>query len=648
RYMLFLDLDGDGHTETVINSVNPPPVNTVLFGNAMTQDFLGGEPRAFDHRPVPQDEKYRFGIQTGGFVNKTAWVRWVSEKNPTQYVVPQLPHGRHYIRWIIEDGCGNETFCEYPIWVRDCRNPDLICLNGLSVDIMQTQNITLWASDFLQYTDDNCTPPEQIRLGIRKVGAGLNFPFNPDGSPQSGVTFSCDELGSQSVELWSIDAAGNTNMCETYVLVQDNFGVCAPNDKPVVAGEIKTEAGNGLEGADIQLAGSYSGQPPLYQYGKTDYNGLFIFTQAPPFYSWVITPSKENDPLNGVSTFDLVLINKHILGLAPLNSPFKMIAADANNSRSITTFDIIELRKLILGVSADFPDNTSWRFIDKSYKFPNPLNPFEEVFPEIRVIANPANNTLNPDFVAVKVGDVNGNAIANSLTQAETRSKEALIFDVTPSTGRDEVKSGDIFSVGFSAAGKFAAYQFTLCHPGLEVLDIQPGNGMNDDNFAVFPGENALTTSFEMPEKMEQAQFRVTFRANRNDRISRLLGVSSRITKAEGYAMAPGGAMTLLDIAFRFTDGDNITIGEQGFELYQNNPNPWSDHTQIRFYLPDAGEARLTVSDEKGAIRLVREARLDKGYHAIPVDRTMLPAPGVYFYRLETAGGHAVRKMVVL
>jgi hypothetical protein len=65
---------------------------------------------------------------------------------------------------------------------------------------------------------------------------------------------------------------------------------------------------------------------------------------------FTITPVKDDNPLNGVTTYDLVLMSKHILGIEPLGSPYKMIAADANKSNSITTFDIVELRKLILGI----------------------------------------------------------------------------------------------------------------------------------------------------------------------------------------------------------------------------------------------------------------------------------------------------------
>jgi hypothetical protein len=60
----------------------------------------------------------------------------------------------------------------------------------------------------------------------------------------------------------------------------------------------------------------------------------------------------------GVSTLDLVDMQKHLL-IKPLSSPYKMIAADANNSKSITAIDLIEMRKLILGIYAELPYNTS-------------------------------------------------------------------------------------------------------------------------------------------------------------------------------------------------------------------------------------------------------------------------------------------------
>lgn len=68
-------------------------------------------------------------------------------------------------------------------------------------------------------------------------------------------------------------------------------------------------------------------------------------------------------------------------GIKPLNSPYKMIAADANHSNSITTFDVVEIRKLILGIYSKFPNNTSWRFATRIL-CSQTANSFTTPFPE--------------------------------------------------------------------------------------------------------------------------------------------------------------------------------------------------------------------------------------------------------------------------
>ncbi|MEI6412557.1 MAG: hypothetical protein WCR52_24405, partial [Bacteroidota bacterium] len=420
HYLLFLDLDQDGTMETVINSVNTGIAglgwDAVPFGNAANPNYTGGTTRSFDGRAVPFNQKYGFAIQTTtAGTKKTASVRWNTQQSQNNFVVPELPYGTHKIKWFVEDGCGNESICEYTFLVKDCKKPTVVCLNGLSVNIMPTNMIQLWASDFLKYTEDNCTPSNQLKIGIRKSGTGTGFPVDGNGNPVTNVVFNCMELGTQTVELWSIDKAGNADFCETYVIVQDNNGNCPVDPGAKVAGSLATEATNGLEESAVQISGSGNAIPAYTFTTMSTNTGSYNFNSIPLASNSTITPAKDDNPLNGVSTYDLVLISKHILGIEPLNSPYKMIAADANKSGSITTFDIVELRKLILGIYNELPANTSWRFVDKSYIFSDPANPFQSQFSESRLIYNIQSNVLTEDFVSVKVGDVNGTAIANSL-----------------------------------------------------------------------------------------------------------------------------------------------------------------------------------------------------------------------------------------
>ncbi len=652
EYQLFLDLDGDGVMETVVNSTQLGSQsgglgwNNILFGNVTGV----GQPRQFDARPVPANQKWGFAIQEtvdAVAMTKTACVKFntfatqevPNQINPPVYVTPQLPHGTHKIKWFVTDGCGNETICEYIIIIKDCKAPTVVCLNGLDVNIMPNGMIQLWASDFLQYAEDNCTLTPFLLYGIRKCGTDTGFPVDNNGNPVTSVTFTCDELATQCVEVWAIDLAGNAGYCETTILIEDNNNNCSA--KVTLSGALKTEpAGNeeGIEAAVVEL----SVQHPLtgnHAYNDlTGDNGLYTFGNVPVGANVVLTPTKDDNPLNGVTTYDLVLISKHILGIEPLSSPYKMIAADANKSNSITTFDIVEIRKLILGIYQEFPNNTSWRFVDKAHVFVNPMNPFVPTLPENISIPDIQMSFPDLDFVGVKTGDVNNTVIANSLVAADDRSVGTLMLDVND---RD-VKAGEVFEVAFHAATKTQGYQMTLRLKGLEVSELVADDKVSAGNFGVFNDmangqRNVLTVSINDADR-----FTVKFRATSPGRLSDMLGVSSQITTSEAYSLAD----ERMDIALRFRSASATIVSGVGFELYQNQPNPFVNKTQIGFHLPEAAAATLTVYDEIGRVIFIQKGDYSKGYNAITLDRALLNTSGILYYTLETATDTATKKMI--
>ena len=83
---------------------------------------------------------------------------------------------------------------------------------------------------------------------------------------------------------------------------------------------------------------------------------------------YTLLAEKTTGILNGVSTFDLILISKHILGIDYLDSPYKIIAADIDKSGIVSTLDLIKLRKLILDIDDALPNgNKSWRFVQSGF-----------------------------------------------------------------------------------------------------------------------------------------------------------------------------------------------------------------------------------------------------------------------------------------
>ncbi|MFN0013778.1 MAG: HYR domain-containing protein [Saprospiraceae bacterium] len=648
RYLLSLDLDKNGSLETVINSANLPAANTVMYDNAATPNYAGGQARGFDDRTVAVDRKYRFALETTKDDNKmTASVRWNTEAEPNAFVKPELPYGTHRLNWVVADGCGNERVCEYAFTVQDTKAPTSVCATGLSINLMPSKFVTLTVGDFLHYAEDNYTPTAQLKFGLRRVDStSTGFPFLPDGvTPQTSVTFACDAIGSpQQVQLWARDVAGNADFCKTQVVLLDNSNYCqSGGDYAIVAGALNTEAGNGLEDASVGLDGTHPNFPPISKVQVTDANGFFQFNSVPTMGTYTLTPFKDNDPLNGVSTYDLVLINKHILGLEPLSSPYKMIAADANGSNSITTFDIVELRKLLLGVYTELPNNTSWRFVDKPFVFPNISNPFQAPIPEAVSLQNLTHASgIDVKFVAVKIGDVNGNAVTSTLLEAEDRTTAGtLLFDVTTerSTGF-WVQAGDVFTVRISASEPVEGWQFTLTHSGLDLLELKPGPNASLLNFGIFPKEAALTGSWN---GTGQVGFDLTFRATEAGDLSRMLAISGLITRAEAYRQETGDR---LDVALRFVGPAGQIVKKQGFELYQNMPNPFSASTSIAFYLPEPSEVTWSITDETGRLLFEQKGHFSKGHNAVVVDGTQLQAAGMLFCHLKTENARAVRKMM--
>lgn len=72
----------------------------------------------------------------------------------------------------------------------------------------------------------------------------------------------------------------------------------------------------------------------------------------------------------GLSAIDLVLIQKHILSVQPFTKYQQLLAADVNNDNDINVLDLLELRKLILGITEKLPNNTPSQY----FLFQNPNN----------------------------------------------------------------------------------------------------------------------------------------------------------------------------------------------------------------------------------------------------------------------------------
>jgi len=553
----------------------------------------------------------------------------------------EYPIGSHRIVYTFEDNCGNKTTKVQFFEILACKPPTPICLNGLSADLMpvDTDNdgtadwgmITLWASDFDKGSLHTCGYPVVVS-------------FSPDTSYKSRI-FDCTHVGvgPVAVELWVTDLVlGNQAYCETYIIIQDNMGVCPidPGATSVISGQIQTEDAEKVNAVNVSLNGSALN--PV----NTNGVGQFIFPAMPVGGTYTVTPEKNDDWSNGVSTLDLIRIQKHLLGIQHLGSPYKLIAADANNSGSVSAVDLVMLRKLILGTITEIDNNTSWRFVDAAYSFLDPSNPFDEEFPESYEISA-LTTSMAIDFKAIKVGDVNNTVQANLNSESsETTGR------LTMKLNDKNVIAGELIEMTFTAdeTGAMMGYQFTLNFDKqlLSFVSSQAASlDVSDENFGLaMADEGIITTSWSRATPVNVSEgdelFTITFRAKSSGTLNGNVWIGSQFTKAESYDAE--GKVGSVELVFENT----VTPVAEEFALMQNTPNPFSQSTNIAFTLPEAARTNVTIYDMTGKVIFTRDIDAVAGYNELTVDALELQASGVMYYNVRTDNFSATRKMLMI
>lgn len=194
------------------------------------------------------------------------------------------------------------------------------------------------------------------------------------------------------------------------ILVAENGDIVSSNATPglitvvppaSIAGETQTDNNQPIKDVVFTLSSTTQGDQTYTSLA----NGLFNFTGL-SVDNYTLTPTKQTGSVaNGVNVADLILTRRHLLGKTIFNSPFKIIAADADFSGGLNVADIVVLRKLILTQQTTLAKN--WRFVASSYTFTDSTNPLAEAFPESLSYTPLTSDQSNQNLTGVKVGDVN-------------------------------------------------------------------------------------------------------------------------------------------------------------------------------------------------------------------------------------------------
>ena len=665
---------------TITEGCNSMPITDALDDNCQVQLDLSA---AGNDNCTPDDElRWSYVIrETSSNQNDTGLGRMISGL---------FDIGNYRITWTVKDNCDNETSCSQTVTVEDTKAPTPYCRGSLVTVLNQSTGLAeVWASDFVTGTADNCGPKE----------SNVSVSFSEDRS-DTNISIDCNDFANgdghvhdgqyeQDLRVYAIDRAGNFTYCDVRLIVQDNYDMCDVPDnggddngddngggddtgggddndggddtdggddmgggdqdstvveegRALIAGHIFTVDNKMVKGVEVN---AYSDEVAYHQSLDTDQEGTFAFPELQMYKDYMIEASKDDSYRNGVSTLDIVLIQRHILGLKLLDSPFKIIAADANNSASISASDLVLIRKLILGTADELPNNESWRFVEQNQEFANANDPFP--FREQIEYYDLQSNKMAADFVAVKVGDVNNTVKVSELQQPEVRSGSKKLVAKAPRVQGNMI----MLPIHTADASTLAGLQFTLdlgrsfTYNSViaKQMKVTEGNigKVSDTEITMSWNADAQDISVGTDEPL----FYLVLESNdmANSDVEQIV-MNSTVTAAEIYTSVDEAYD--LELTHEFAEEENIVEGE--FTLYQNVPNPFSDETTISFFLPTSEQVTMRLIDITGKIVLSQTATYAKGENVITVNSKEINTQGVLYYQLETKSNIAIKKMIVL
>jgi len=406
-----------------------------------------------------------------------------------------------------------------------------------------------------------------------------------------------------------------------------------------ITGTIKDWRGYPIEGVHLTVGN---------QTFQSLYDGRFEFYNTLVADATSFNFQKAISSQAGISIADVIRLQQHLSGEAPFDQPYQWIAADLDNSGTITYQDVTLLKQLING---DFED-AGWRIVPLSYfnrlpKYQVPLPPITKVIKIERVVT--------VDFVGVKLGDVNGSyTVKENIANNILPSAKSLTINLLNA----ELKAGENYIIPFSTNGflELTAYQLTLKiedaaitqlentfkkQPGLSLKqlpeDLIIANWLNDKL-----GKGITVSNKESTEshQSETSILELEIIPKKDGLLSDFITLMDMPVKTEAYDKS--GKMMPLQLLFRTAPAEEGVL-----EVYQNQPNPFREFTNINYFLPKTGATKLTLTDESGQIIKVFNGNGQKGFNSFTIQGNEMPK-GLIYYKLETDFGEVTKKMLHL
>lgn len=353
-----------------------------------------------------------------------------------------------------------------------------------------------------------------------------------------------------------------------------------------------------------------------------------------------------------------------------------MIAADANRSNTVTTFDIVEIRKLILGIYTDYLPNQDqpWRFIpefipqnDAAHFNVNPFNmPNGDGAAYLEQgwqFSIPGNGQRG--FDGIKIGDVNSSWLTAppcvNLAEGPPVGDSHTPSFTVPTTG---LAQGQIVKLVVKAQNfsQVKAFQLGLKLPNdhfelLDIIDVSLPAYTKEDQFGLMQLEENEVKTLWFNETgasttltNNSTLFSLVIKAKQPvANLQTLLTLDNDILPnlfiQDG--LSPAGLSVSVESAPTYHSDQLPVITETTSSILTCEPNPFTDVLNISFnHHGSETSAELQISNVLGNTIFQKNLLLQKGVNNLIINTLEEYPTGIYWLTFLVEGKVYTRKIV--
>jgi hypothetical protein len=543
----------------------------------------------------------------------------------------KYPVGTYEFYYVADYGCGSEVKCKMKVTVKDAKPPTPYCKNGIITTLMPMDTNSdgsiddgmreVWASDLNAGSYHDCYPNMK-----------LTYSFSADTSDKVR-TYTCQNVGSNDVEIWVTDENGNQAYCLTYIIVQSNnpnIPDCEPDSLKTgtIAGAVAMVDGRTIEEVEMELFG-YNAAFDVKTVSDTtfDQNGKMVITIAYDtawfditkrdmskkgsysfqdlirFKDYEVRAFKTSDRLNGVDVWDYYSLYFYLERFYQITDPQQLIAADIDGNGIINRKDENLLLTALLSPGAHMPEFESWRFFDRGsleeYISNSSADP-----DKMMAISGLFGNKTNVDFSGIKIGDLDGNANPAGISAPKDqsiRSREVIKYEV-------EASEDGLLLVNFEE--KLHAVDLMMNIP---MEDIELIHNSTTGRSSSLPAGDGMRLVVIDVEGFDQLMFRS------HDCVFDIEEAHSVVFDKAGKSKS---------LTESKTKNNRVT-------LIKWHPNPVRDQMTIEFMSMKSQSYILSVYNSLGQSMLTQGlGSFDSGLSSAQVDVSHLPAGEAYIFKL--------------